>query len=134
MKRFNEWSDRMDEKLKNIDWKEILYLLFPFSMFFKRQPKNETGKAFMYDTKIGNPIQIRSTRNMSNMEMMYGTDFSTSGSGNASTSGNFAMDMYKAGIAREICDEIMKGNLIDWATEDTQHGTQITGRIIVNKF
>jgi hypothetical protein len=134
MKRFNEWCDRMDENLKNFDWKEILYFLWPISMFFKRKPKNETGKAFVYDTKIGNPIQIRSTRNMSNMEMMYGTDFSTSGSGNASTSGNFAMDMYKAGIAREICDEIMKGNLIDWATEDTQNGTQITGRIIVNKF
>jgi hypothetical protein len=134
MKRFNEWSDRMDEKLKNIDWKEILYFLWPISMFFKRKPKNETGKAFIYDTKIGNPIQIRSTRNMSNMEMMYGTDFSTSGSGNASTSGNFAMDMYKAGIAREICEQIMKGDLIDWATEDTQNGTQITGRIIVNKF
>jgi hypothetical protein len=28
----------------------------------------------------------------------------------------------------------MKGNLIDWATEDTPNGTQITGRIIVNKF
>jgi hypothetical protein len=134
MKRFNEWSDRMDEKLKNIDWKEMLYFLWPISMFFKRKPKNETGKAFIYDTKIGNPIQIRSTRNMSNMEMMYGTDFSTSGSGNASTSGNFAMDMYKAGIAREICEQIMKGDLIDWATEDTQNGTQITGRIIVNKF
>ena len=134
MKRFNEWSDRMDEKLKNIDWKEMLYFLWPISMFFKRKPKNETGKAFIYDTKIGNPIQIRSTRNMSNMEMMYGTDFSTSGSTNASTSGNFAMDMYKAGIAREICEQIMKGDLIDWATEDTQNGTQITGRIIVNKF
>jgi hypothetical protein len=134
MKRFNEWSDRMDEKLKNIDWKEMLYFLWPISMFFKRKPKNETGKAFIYDTKIGNPIQIRSTKNMSNMEMLYGTDFSTSGSGNASTSGNFAMDMYKAGIARDICEQIMKGDLIDWATEDTQNGTQITGRIIVNKF
>ena len=134
MKKFNEWSDRMDEKLKNIDWKEILYFLWPVSMLFKRKPKNETGKAFRYDVKLGNPIQIRSTKNMSNMEMLYGNDFSTSGSGNASTSGNFAMDMYKAGIAREICDEIMKGDLIDWATEDTQHGTQITGRIIVNKF
>lgn len=134
MKRFNEWCDRMDAKLKDFDWKEILYLLFPLSLFFKRKPKNETGKAFIYDTKIGNPIQIKSTRNMSNMEMMYGTDFSTSGSGNASTSGNFAIDMYKAGIAREICEQIMKGNLIDWATEDTPNGTQITGRIIVNKF
>jgi hypothetical protein len=134
MKRFNEWSDRMDEKLKNIDWKEILYFLWPISVFFKRKPKNETGKAFIYDTKLGNPIQIRSTKNMSNMEMLYGTDFSTSGAGNASTSGNFAMDMYKAGIARDICEQIMKGDLIDWATEDTQNGTQITGRIIVNKF
>ena len=134
MKRFNEWCDRMDQNLKNFDWKEILYFLWPISMFFKRERKNETGKAFVYDTKIGNPIQIRSTRNMSNMEMMYGTDFSTSGSGNASTSGNFAMDMYKAGLAREICEQIMKGDLIDWATEDTQNGTQITGRIIVNKF
>ena len=128
MKKFNEWCDRMDQNLKNFDWKEILYLLFPFSLFYKRKPKNETGKAFVYDTKIGNPIQIRSTKSMSNMEMLYGSDFSTSGGG------NFALDMIKMGIKRDICDEIMKGDLIDWATEDTQTGTQITGRIIVNKF
>ena len=99
MKRFNEWCTRMDEKIENFDWKEILYLLFPISMFFKRQPKNETGKAFRYDVKLGNPIQIRSTKNMSNMEMLYGTD--------VSRGTNFALDSVKAAIKREICEEIM---------------------------
>ena len=126
MKRFNEWCTRMDEKIENFDWKEILYLLFPISMFFKRQPKNETGKAFRYDVKLGNPIQIRSTKNMSNMEMLYGTD--------VSRGTNFALDSVKAAIKREICEEIMKSDLIDWATQDTQNGTQITGRLIINKF
>jgi hypothetical protein len=126
MKRFNEWCDRMDQNLKNFDWKEILYFLWPISMFFKRERKNETGKAFVYDTKIGNPIQIRSTRNMSNMEMLYGTD--------VSKGTNIALDMIKMSIKREICDEIMKSDLIDWATEDTPNGTQITGRLMVNQF
>ena len=125
MKKFNDWCDQMDRNLKNFDWKEVLYLLFPFSIF---KPKNqfETGKAFKYDVKLGNPIQIRSTKNMSNMEMLYGTD--------VSKGTNIALDMIKMSIKREICDEIMKSDLIDWATQDTLNGTQITGRIIVNKF
>ena len=125
MKRFNDWCDQMDRNLKNFDWKEVLYLLFPFSIF---KPKNqfETGKVFKYDVKLGNPIQIRSTKNMSNMEMLYGTDV-TRGT-------NIALDMIKMSIKREICDEIMKSDLIDWATEDTPNGTQITGRLMVNQF
>jgi hypothetical protein len=125
MKKFNDWCDQMDRNLKNFDWKEVLYLLFPFSIF---KPKNqfETGKAFKYDVKLGNPIQIRSTKNMSNMEMLYGTD--------VSKGTNIALDMIKMSIKREICDEIMKSDLIDWATEDTPNGTQITGRLMVNQF
>ena len=125
MKKFNDWCDQMDRNLKNFDWKEVLYLLFPFSIF---KPRNqfETGKAFVYDVKLGNPIQIRSTKNMSNMEMLYGTD--------VSKGTNFALDSVKAAIKREICDEIMKSDLIDWATEDTPNGTQITGRLMVNQF
>lgn len=128
MKRFNEWCDRMDAKLKDFEWREILSILFPFSSFFNRKPKNqfETGKVFKYDTKVGNPIQIRSTKNMSNMEMLYGTD--------VSRGTNFALDTIKMGIKREICEEIMKSDLIEWMTQDTPTGTQITGRLIVNKF
>ena len=126
MKKINEWCDKMDAKLKDFEWREILSVLFPFSSFFNRKPKNETGKAFIYDVKLGNPIQIRSTKNMSNMEMLYGTD--------VSKGTNFALDTIKVAIKREICDEIMKGNLIDWETRDTPNGTQITGRLIVNQF
>jgi translation elongation factor EF-1alpha len=118
----------MDAKLKDFEWREILSILFPFSSFFNRKPKNqfETGKVFKYDTKVGNPIQIRSTKNMSNMEMLYGTDFSWGT--------NFASDMIKTAIKKEICDDIMKGDFIDWQIQDTPNGTQITGRLIVNKF
>jgi hypothetical protein len=28
----------------------------------------------------------------------------------------------------------MKGDFIDWQIQDTPNGTQITGRLIVNKF
>jgi translation elongation factor EF-1alpha len=128
MKRFNEWCDRMDAKLKDFEWREILSILFPFSSFFNRKPKNqfETGKVFKYDVKTGNPIQIRSTKSMSNMEMLYGTD--------VSRGTNFALDMIKTAIRKEICDDIMKGDFIDWQIQDTPNGTQITGRLIVNKF
>jgi hypothetical protein len=60
------------------------------------------------------------------MEMLYGSD--------VSRGTNFALDAVKAGIKREICEEIMKGDLIEWMTQDTPAGTQITGRLIVNKF
>jgi translation elongation factor EF-1alpha len=128
MKKFNEWCDQMDAKLKDFEWREILSILFPFSSFFNRKPKNqfETGKVFKYDTKVGNPIQIRSTKSMSNMEMLYGTD--------VSRGTNFALDMIKTAIRKEICDDIMKGDFIDWQIQDTPNGTQITGRLIVNKF
>jgi hypothetical protein len=128
MKKFNEWCDQMDAKLKDFEWREILSILFPFSSFFNRKPKNqfETGKVFKYDVKTANPIQIRSTKNMSNMEMLYGTD--------VSRGTNFALDMIKTAIRKEICDDIMKGDFIDWQIQDTPNGTQITGRLIVNKF
>jgi hypothetical protein len=108
--------------------KSTLRHLFPFSIFMKGKNENqfETGKAFKYDIKVGNPIEIRSTKNMSNMQMLYGSDV-TRGT-------NFALDTIKVAIKREICDEIMRSDLIDWATQDTLNGTQITGRIIVNKF
>jgi hypothetical protein len=120
--KFDKWCDRMDQNLQNFQWKELLYLLFPWL----KKPKNETENAFRYDVKIGNPIQIRSTKHIHNMEMLYST--------NISEGTNFALDMIKVAIKKEICDEIMKGDLIEWISQDTQNGTQITGRIIVNKF
>lgn len=125
MKKFNEWCSRMDEKLKDVSFQDFFYALFPFSMFFKRKQK-ETSKNLVYNIKHGNPIQIRSTKSMSNMEMLYGSD--------VSRGTNFALDAVKAGIKREICEEIMKSDLIEWMTQDTPSGTQITGRLIVNKF
>jgi hypothetical protein len=108
--------------------KSALRHLFPFSIFMKGKNANqfETGKVFKYDIKVGNPIEIRSTKNMSNMQMLYGAD--------VAKGTNFALDTIKVAIKREICDEIMRSDLIDWATQDTLNGTQITGRIIVNKF
>jgi translation elongation factor EF-1alpha len=126
MKRFNDWCDQMDQNLKNFNWKEILYMLFPFSVFFKPKNQFETGKVFKYDVKLGNPIQIRSTKSMSNMEMLYGTD--------VSRGTNFALDMIKTAIRKEIYDDIMKGDFIDWQIQDTPNGTQVTGRLIVNQF
>lgn len=103
--------------------KNTLRFLFP--MFFREKPL-ETGKAFVYETKLGSPIQIRSTKNMSNMEMLYGTD--------VSKGTNFALDSVKVAIKREIYEELMKSDLVEWQYEDTQNGTQITGRLIVNNF
>lgn len=105
--------------------KTTLRFLFPWVSLFKKSVK-ETEKAFVYETKIGSPIQIRSTKNMSNMEMLYGTD--------VSKGTNFALDSIKAAIKREIYEELMKSDLVEWQYEDTQNGTQITGRLIVNNF
>jgi hypothetical protein len=128
MKKFNEWCDQMDAKLKDFDWREILSILFPFPSLFNRKPKNqfETGKVFKYETKTGYPIQFQSQKYMSNMEMLYGTD--------VSKGTNFALDMIKAGIKREICDEIMKSDLFEWQTEDTPMGTRVSARLFVNNF
>jgi len=105
--------------------KRTIGILFPWVALFKTNTK-ETGKAFVYETKLGSPIQIRSTKNMSNMEMLYGTD--------VSKGTNFALDSVKAAIKREIYEELMKSDLVEWKYEDTQNGTQITGRLIVNNF
>lgn len=125
MKKFNEWCNRMDAKLKDFEWRDLLYALFPFSMFFRRKPQH-TSMNFVYETKVGKPIQFQSQKYMSNMEMLYGTD--------VSKGTNFALDMIKAGIKREICDEIMKSDIFEWQTEDTPMGTRVSARLIVNNF
>lgn len=125
MKKFNEWCDQMDAKLKDFEWREILSILFPFSSLFKKKPK-QTSMNFVYQTKVGMPIQFQSQKYMSNMEMLYGTD--------VSKGTNFALDMIKAGIKREICDEIMKSDLFEWQTEDTPMGTRVAARLFVNNF
>lgn len=126
MKKFNEWCDQMDAKLKDFNWREILSILFPFPSFFKKKPQQQTSMNFVYHTKVGRPIQFQSQKYMSNMEMLYGTD--------VSKGTNFTLDMIKAGIKREICDEIMKSDLFEWQTEDTPMGTRVSARLFVNNF
>lgn len=60
---------------------------------------------------------------MSRYEQMYGK-----------TESGFALDMIKTGMKREICDEIMKSNLFVWEFQETEIGTKICAKIIVNKF
>lgn len=103
--------------------KKLLGILLPWVDAFK-DSKNETGQiGTLYDVRLGNPIVIRCEKIMSRHEQMYGKIES-----------GFALDMIKTAMKREICDEIMKSNLFEWELQETEMGTKICARIIVNKF
>ena len=113
----------MDEKLKDFNFQEFLYILFPFSMFFKRKQK-ETSKNLVYDIKRGNPISIKSEKILGQIEKLYGDKLQE----------GYALDLIKMGIKREICDEILRSDLFEWQIDETPMGSRISARIIVNKF
>jgi hypothetical protein len=137
MKKFNEWCDRMDEKLKDFNFQDFLYILFPISMFFKRKQK-ETSKNIVYNIRHGKPIIVQSQKTMTQYEKLYGNNGTGGLAGTNGTSGfvggNFGIDMIKTGIKREICDEILKSDLFEWSIQETAMGTQVSARIIINKF
>lgn len=104
---------------------------------FKTRGTNFTGNNTVYVTKQSQPVIIRSEKMMGEIERLYAIDgvprnFGTSG--NAGLNSNFALDMVKQGLRREICDEIMKSDLFEWSIEETAMGTRVAARIIVNKF
>jgi hypothetical protein len=137
MKKFNEWCDRMDEKLKDFNFQDFLYILFPISMFFKRKQK-ETSKNIVYNIRHGKPIIVQSQKTMTQYEKLYGNNGTGGLAGTNGTSGfvggNFGIDMIKTGIKREICDEILKSDIFEWSIQETAMGTQVSARIIINKF
>jgi hypothetical protein len=137
MKKFNEWCDRMDEKLKDFNFQDFLYILFPISMFFKRKQK-ETSKNIVYNIRHGKPIIVQSQKTMTQYEKLYGNNGTGGLAGTNGTSGfvggNFGIDMIKTGIKREICDEILKSDLFEWSIQETAMGTQVTARLVINKF
>ena len=122
MKKFNEWCDRMDARLKDFNWNEFLTILFPFSIFFNKK-KQKFNIGTVYDIKRGHPVTIRSEKIMSQYERMYGKIDS-----------QFALDTVKMGIKREICDEIMRSDLFEWSIEDTAMGTRVAARVSVLNF
>jgi hypothetical protein len=63
---------------------------------------------------------------MSKYEKLYGA-------GEAMRPG-FALDSVKYGIRKEICDQIMRSDLFEWAIDETASGTRVAARLIVNKF
>jgi len=122
MKKFNEWCNIIDTKLQNFNFMNFLYFLFP--MFFQKKPL-ETLKSFVYETKVGQPIIIRSDKHIENNGSVYGTNI-------ANTSN--AIHVIKESMKREICEEIMKSDLIEWQYQDTPFGTKISARLIINNF
>ena len=147
MKKFNEWCDRMDARLKDFNWNEFLTILFPFSIFFNKK-KQKFNIGTVYDIKRGHPVTIRSEKIMPQYEQMYfktngtgglaGSNFKTNGTGGLAgsniTDSQFSLDMVKTGLKREICDHIMNSDLFEWVIEDTPMGTKVAARIVVNKF
>ena len=46
----------------------------------------------------------------------------------------FSRKVVKESRNTNICDQIMKGDLFEWAIDETAMGTRVAARIIVNKF
>ena len=114
---------------RKIYWKPAS-LLGPFeaiyNMFSRKVVKRPNNTNFVYDIKSSQPVVIRSEKIMSQYEKLYGA-------GEAMRPG-FALDSVKYGIKREICDQIMRSDLFEWAIDETQSGTRVAARLIVNKF
>lgn len=117
---------------KKIDSK-ILFELFLgaplraiYDMFSRNVVKDSKNTSIVYDVRHGTPVVIRSEKIMSQYEQLYGA-------GEAMRPG-FALDSVKYGIKREICEQIMKSDLFEWAIDETAAGTRVAARIIVNKF
>jgi len=97
-----------------------------YSMFNRKVVKDTKNTNIVYDVRHGKPIVIQSEKYMNNFDKMYGA-------GEAMRPG-FALDSVKYGIKREICDQIMKGDLFEWSINETVTGTRVAARLIVNKF
>ena len=94
-----------------------------FLNLFNRKKEIKNGTNIVYDVRQGNPIVIKSEKIMSQYERVYGKIES-----------DFALNTVKAGLKREICDEIMRSDLFEWSIDETAMGTRVAARIIVNKF
>lgn len=97
-----------------------------YNMFSRKVVKESRNTNIVYDVRRGQPIVIKSEKIMSQYDKLYGV-------GEGMRPG-FALDSVKYGIKREICDQIMKGDLFEWAIDETASGTRVAARLIVNKF
>jgi len=114
---------------RKVDLKTILLtgpLEAIYNMFSRKVVKESRNTNIVYDVRHGKPIVIKSEKIMSQYDKMYGA-------GEAMRPG-FALDSVKYGMKKEICDEIMKSDLFEWAIDETAMGTRVAARLIVNKF
>jgi hypothetical protein len=119
---------------KKIDSKVLfdLFLGAPlkavWDMFNRKVVKesNTSNTNIVYDVRRSQPVVIKSEKIMSQYEKLYGA-------GEAMRPG-FALDSVKYGIRKEICDQIMRSDLFEWAIDETAMGTRVAARLIVNKF
>ena len=96
------------------------------NLFNRKVVKGSNNTSYIYDVRTSQPIVIKSEKIMSQYEKLYGA-------GEAMRPG-FALDSVKYGIKKEICDQIMRSDLFEWAIDETVSGTRVAARIIVNKF
>jgi hypothetical protein len=96
------------------------------NLFNRIVVKGSNNTSYIYDVRTSQPIVIKSEKIMSQYEKMYGA-------GEAMRPG-FALDSVKYGIKKEICDQIMRSDLFEWAIDETAAGTRVAARLIVNKF
>jgi hypothetical protein len=97
-----------------------------YDMFSRKTVKGSNNTSYIYDVRNSQPIVIKSEKIMSQYDKLYGA-------GEAMRPG-FALDSVKYGIKKEICDQIMKSDLFEWAIDETTMGTRVAARLIVNKF
>lgn len=102
MKKFNEWCDRMDAKLKDFEWKDLLYSLFPISIFFKRkQNQFETGKIIHVPTQT---LRFKVQKDISQFRKIYGE----------SADIGMSMDMIKKAMVNELTEKIAESGAIEF--------------------
>lgn len=97
-----------------------------YNMFSRKVVKESRNTNIVYDVRRGQPIVIKSEKIMSQYDKLYGA-------GEAMRPG-FALDSVKYGIRKEICDQIMRSDLFEWAIDETASGTRVAARLIINKF
>lgn len=102
MKKIKEFFDRMDEKFEKTDWTFLWNIIFPFFNFSKKKQINDIGgRIIQVPTQT---LRFRVQRDISQFQNIYGN----------SADIGMSMEMIKAAMAKELMDQIIKSNAIEF--------------------
>lgn len=101
MKKIKEFFDRMDEKFEKTDWTFMWNIIFPFFSFSKKKQITSNSSIIQIPTQT---LRFRVQRDISQFQNIYGN----------STDIGMSMEMIKAAMAKELMDQIIKSNAIEF--------------------